>query len=68
MSIEVGQVSISPGDLLFGDVDGVVVIPRDVEDEVIERSLAKAAAENTVRQAIEAGMSSTEAFTTFGIL
>lgn len=66
--IEVGQVSISPGDLLFGDVDGVVVIPRDVEDEVIERSLAKAAAENTVRQAIEAGMSSTEAFTTFGIL
>lgn len=66
--IQIGQVSISPGDLLFGDVDGVVVIPRDIEDEVIERSLAKAAAENTVRQAIEAGMSSTEAFATFGIL
>ena len=66
--IEIGQVLISPGDLIVGDVDGVVVIPREIENEVIERSLAKATAENSVRQAIEAGMSSTEAFATFGIL
>ena len=66
--IEIGRARVSPGDLIVGDVDGVVVIPKEIEDEVIERSLAKATAENTVRQAIEDGMSSTEAFATFGIL
>lgn len=66
--IEIGRARVSPGDLIVGDVDGVVVIPKEIEDEVIERSLAKATAENAVRQAIEGGMSSTEAFATFGIL
>lgn len=66
--IRIGDVEIAPGDLVFGDVDGVVIVPSEVEDEVIERALAKASAENTVRQAIEAGMSSTEAFRTYGVL
>ncbi len=66
--VEIGQVLVRPGDLLVGDVDGVVVIPSDIEGEVIERALVKAAAENVVRQAIEAGMSSTKAFATYGIL
>lgn len=66
--IEIGQVGITPGDLVFGDVDGVLIIPREVEDEVLERALVKAQGENRVRAAIEGGMSSTEAFTTFGIL
>lgn len=66
--IEIGQVRIGPGDLVVGDVDGVVVVPSEIEDEVIERALAKATGENVVRRAIEAGMSSTEAFATYGIL
>ena len=66
--IEIGHVSIADGDLIFGDVDGVLIIPKAVHVEVIEKALEKAAGEKKVRQAIEAGMSATEAFATFGIL
>jgi 4-hydroxy-4-methyl-2-oxoglutarate aldolase len=66
--IEIEGVRVEPGDLLFGDVDGVVVIPRAIEDEVLERSLEKVDAEDVTRGAIEKGMSSTEAYSTFGVL
>jgi len=44
------------------------VVPRRVEEEVIEKALEKASGEKVVRKAIEAGMSSTEAFRKYGIL
>lgn len=66
--IEVGGVRIEPGDLIFGDEDGVLVIPRRVEDEVIEAALAKASTENVVGKAIDEGMSATEAFARYGVL
>lgn len=66
--IEVGNVRIRPGDLVFGDLDGVVIVPHEVEAEVIEKALTKARGEKVVRKAIEAGMSSTDAFKKFGIL
>lgn len=66
--IEIGNVHVSPGDLIVGDLDGVVVIPRKVEDEVIAMAAEKAIGEKVVRKAIEAGMSSTEAFRKYGIL
>lgn len=66
--IEVGQVWINPGDLVFGDLDGVVVIPRAHEAEVIERALEKVRGEKLVRKEIEAGLSSTDAFRKYGIL
>jgi 4-hydroxy-4-methyl-2-oxoglutarate aldolase len=67
-AIEIGQVSVQPGDLVFGDLDGVVIVPKTVEAEVIERALAKARGEKLVRKEIEAGMSSTAAFKKYGIL
>ena len=66
--LEIDGVLVSPSDLIFGDIDGVVVVPKAVEDEVLELALTKAAAENVVRQAIEDGMSSTDAFATYGVL
>ena len=66
--IEIGQVTIHDGDLMFGDVDGVLVIPRGIVEDVIEKALDKAAGEKLVRKAIENGMSATEAFAHFGIL
>ncbi|HEY1788020.1 MAG TPA: RraA family protein [Verrucomicrobiae bacterium] len=66
--IEIGQVTIQPGDLIFGDLDGVVIVPKEVEGEVIERALAKARGEKLVRKEIEAGMSSSAAFKKYGIL
>ena len=67
-TIEIGQVTIHDGDLIFGDVDGVLVVPRGIVDEVIEKALEKAAGEKVVRKAIEGGMSATDAFAKFGIL
>jgi 4-hydroxy-4-methyl-2-oxoglutarate aldolase len=66
--IEVGQVTVQPGDLVFGDLDGVIIVPKKVEGEVIEKALAKARGEKLVRKEIEAGMSSTAAFRKYGIL
>jgi 4-hydroxy-4-methyl-2-oxoglutarate aldolase len=67
-AIEIGQVSVQPDDLVFGDLDGVVIVPKKVEAEVLERALAKARGEKMVRKEIEAGLSSTAAFKKYGIL
>jgi len=66
--IEIGQAAITPGDLIFGDRDGVLVIPQDIEAEVLERAFTKASTERTVMTSIAGGMSSTEAFATYGVL
>lgn len=66
--IEIGHARIEPGDLLFGDLDGVCVIPREAEVEVFTRALEKARGEKLVRKAIESGMSAVEAFKTYGIM
>lgn len=67
-TIEIGQVTIHDGDLVFGDVDGVLIVPRKIVEEVIEKALEKAAGEKLVRKAIEGGMNATNAFAKFGIL
>ena len=60
--------TIHDGDLVFGDIDGVLIIPQDIKDEVLEKALVKASGEKIVRRAIEGGMSTTQAFAEFGIL
>jgi regulator of RNase E activity RraA len=66
--LHIGQVLIQPGDLLVGDVDGVVIAPRDAEVEIFTKALAKARAESVVRQALLRGMSASEAFAQYGVL
>lgn len=66
--MEIGQVSIDPGDLIFGDIDGVLIIPKKIISDVIAQSVEKARGEKVVRKAIENGMTSTQAFEKFGIL
>lgn len=66
--IEIGGIRIEPGALLFGDLEGVQVIPREAEEEVIARSLEKARGEKLVGKAISEGMSAVEAFKKFGIM
>ncbi len=66
--IEIGQVTIHDGDLVFADIDGVLIIPQEIAPEVIEKAFEKAAGEKLVRKAIEGGMSATQAFAKFGIL
>lgn len=66
--IEIGHARIEPGDILFGDIDGVCVVPRAAEVEVFTKALEKARGEKLVRKAIEGGMSALEAFRTYGIM
>lgn len=67
--IEIEGTVVKPGDLIFGDLDGVVVIPQEIEKEVFEKAVEKATAENLVRKEIEEnGMSSTDAFAKYGVL
>lgn len=66
--IEIEGVWIEPGDLVFGDLDGVLIIPQAFEIEVIKKALEKARGEKMVRKVIEEGMSSTAAFQKYGIL
>ena len=66
--IEISGVRIQPGDLLFGDREGVLVIPRAVEQQAIELALEKVRTENQVAVAIRGGMSTVEAFATFGAM
>lgn len=67
-AIEMGGVWVEPGDLVFGDLDGVVVVPQALEAKVVKLALVKARGEKVVRRAIESGMSATAAFKKFGIL
>ena len=68
VAIEIGGVHIAPGDIVFGDIDGVCVIPRASEVEIFTRALEKARGEKLVRKAIEGGMSTVEAYAKFGIM
>lgn len=67
-TIEIEGVRIAPGDLLFGDREGVIVIPRELEQEAIGLAIEKVRTENKVATAIRAGMSTCEAFATFGVM
>lgn len=54
--------------MIFVDDEGVLVIPREVEAEVVEKALEKDVTENEVAVAIKNGMSTVEAFNTFGVM
>ena len=67
-ALEIGGIRIQPGSLLFGDKEGVVVIPRDAEEEVVRLALEKVRGEKLVAKAIREGMSAVDAYKTFGIM
>jgi regulator of RNase E activity RraA len=66
--IRIGSCIISPGDLIFGDIDGVVVVPQRLASEALKRALEKVQGENKVRDELAKGRSVREVFAEFGIL
>lgn len=68
ITIELDSIQICPGDLIAADIDGIVIVPKAVELQVVHAAWLKAHAENEVRDAIRNGMSATQAFETFGVL
>ena len=65
---EIGDAKISPGDIIFGDVDGVVAIPDAVASEVLAAAMQKATEENNVRDELAAGAKLKDVFDKYGIL
>ncbi len=68
IQVEIDQVVCRPGDFIFGDEDGIVIIPHEIEAEVIKKASDKVTAENISRDAIKAGMKAAEAYQKYGIL
>lgn len=66
--VECGGVSAQPGDWLFGDVDGVVIIPARLAERTIVGALEKVVAENAVRAELAAGERLAVVFARHGIL
>ncbi|WP_291990002.1 hypothetical protein [Luteitalea sp.] len=64
--ITIGDVTISSGDWLLADRDGVVVIPGAIAADVVARTEATLLTENRVRTAILSGMDPQEAYLKFG--
>jgi 4-hydroxy-4-methyl-2-oxoglutarate aldolase len=66
--IECAGVAVSPGDLVVGDADGVVVVPRAVEDTALARAFDKVSGENRTREELAAGTKLGEVFEKYRIL
>lgn len=61
-------VSINPGDYIFGDIDGVVIIPKDIVEEVLEQALATVKKEDEVRAGLQAGESLAQVYAAVGAI
>lgn len=66
--LEVDGVVVNDGDMVVGDVDGVCVVPRQIEEEVFIRALEKARGERIVLKKIREGMRARDAFDYYGIM
>ena len=66
--VECAGVAIAPGDLVVGDADGVVVVPRAVEAEAVRRAFAKVASEDRTREELAAGAKLADVFAKYKVL
>lgn len=66
--LEIEGVSIAPGDILFGDIDGVLVLPRDCEEQVVATALDRVQKEKMARTLLLEGARAQEVFALTGIL
>jgi 4-hydroxy-4-methyl-2-oxoglutarate aldolase len=68
MPVNCGGVVVNPGDIIFGDVDGIVAIPRQIADEVVARAREKVSGENNTRADLERGDYLRDVFARYGVL
>ena len=66
--VQCGGVKVSPGDLVFGDADGVIVVPRAVEAAALAKASEKLAGERSTLADLRAGRPLGEVYAKYGIL
>jgi regulator of RNase E activity RraA len=64
--IDIGGVTISTGDYLLADRDGVVIVPKAIAEEVVRRTEEVVSTESDMRKALVGGMDPVEAYNTYG--
>jgi regulator of RNase E activity RraA len=66
--VEVGGVVVHAGDIIFGDYDGIVVIPPDRLEEVVTAAHKKVTSENSSREMLQQGAMLRDVYDKFGVL
>ena len=64
--VDIGGVTISTGDFLLADRDGVVIVPRAIAEEVVTRTEEVVSTESDMRRALVGGMDPVDAYNTYG--
>jgi regulator of RNase E activity RraA len=64
--VVIGDVEVSPGDIVFGDIDGVTVVPEDIAEEVLLEAETMRDDESSVREAVTNGVSPEVAYERYG--
>lgn len=67
-TLHIGEVTIQPGDIIFGDIDGVLVLPKEVEADVVCRALEQVRKEKTAKFQLLEGRSVERVFSETGVL
>jgi regulator of RNase E activity RraA len=66
--IECAGVTVNPGDLVFGDADGVVVVPQPVVTQTVRKALEKVEGEDRTRDELKQGARLADVFNKYGVL
>jgi 4-hydroxy-4-methyl-2-oxoglutarate aldolase len=66
--IECADVSVNPGDLVFGDADGVVVVPQPIVVQTVKQALEKVEGEDRTRAELKRGARLADVFKKYGVL
>lgn len=66
--VECGGVKVRSGDIIFGDIDGVVIIPQERAAEVIELARIKVNSENNTRDELREGKLLRDVYEKYGVL
>jgi regulator of RNase E activity RraA len=66
--IELDGVAVRPGDIVYGDLDGVIIVPSHAVEQAFAGAIEKVRGERKVLTALQNGMTAAEAFRKFGIM
>jgi 4-hydroxy-4-methyl-2-oxoglutarate aldolase len=68
LPVQIGACVAKPGDWIFGDIDGIVVVPAELAEQAFAKALEKMTGENSVRAELAKGRSARQVFAEHGIL
>lgn len=66
--VEIGGVVVRPGDIIFAEIDGIVMVPAEVAAETVERAFAKVATEDRARDDLRQGAFLADVWRTYRVL